>query len=163
MLNGNWSTLNLCKTEKFMQMQFRPRRFSWLLKAYLLTIQLKSSGNARKKLVKKRKYFKNCTENQTSCENDIFLLYFKDIQILNILVKTIRLRLSRIFYVHISYLLKNAIYIDNMTRGRCGLHLDFQNGNGALFVNVCVWLERIDMTLFATPAAKSSSSPKVFP
>lgn len=50
-----------------------------------------------------------------------------------------------------------------MTRGRCGLHLDFQNGNGALFVNVCVWLERIDMTLFATPAAKSSSSPKVFP
>ena len=92
-----------------------------------------------------------------------FFLYFKDIQLLNILVKTIRLRLSRIFYVHISYLLKNAIYIDNMTRGRCGLHLDFQNGNGALFVNVCVWLERIDMTLFATPAAKSSSSPKVFP
>ena len=34
----------------------------------------------KKKLAKKRKDFKNCTENQTCCENDIFLLSFKDIQ-----------------------------------------------------------------------------------
>lgn len=34
----------------------------------------------KKKLAKKRKDFKNCSENQTCCENDIFLLSFKDIQ-----------------------------------------------------------------------------------